>query len=848
MRKSSLFLVVALFAFMPQSYAQSMTDAEVLDFAREQKEAGQSESAIVTELMKRGVTVSQLRQIRDKVNAGNSQLGAVDLTGKQNSVNRSRIDRQISGEEYQQRNNYMMRSYARGKDGTDNMTDNEKRELFANEIKFLDIDSLLYFQDILNSRMGVFGHDIFSNPNLSFEPNFNMATPSDYVLGAGDVVILDIWGASQESIESEISPDGIITVDGIGPVSISGMTVEQASKTLSDRLGTFYGDSQFSLSLGRTRSVHVQVIGEVNMPGTYSISALSSPFNALYLAGGISDIGTLRDIKLFRNGKVLDTIDVYDFLQNGNTGKNVRLQDNDIIVVGTYKEMVKVTGSVKRPMYYEMLEGENVQFLLDLSGGFASNAFRKNVRIERKSGGDGYSVHTVQTDDFSSFTLSDGDLLYVDSISLKYSNMVELRGAVYHPGMYQLGEGISGVRDLIEMADGLLEDAFQNRAVIHRQKSDLSLEVISVNLKGILDGSSTDVVLKNNDVLFVPSIHDMLNDRTLTINGEVAYPGTYMFAENSTVEDLVLQAGGLTDKASTVKVDVFRRIYDPSASATSDTVSQVFSLAMKDGFVVDGEPGFRLEPYDQVVIRRSPLSSDLQFVTVSGSVNFAGTYAMTTKTYRLSDLINAAGGLSKQAYPHGAHLERTMTEEEQAQRQTSLKNQQIALYESNFSSAKKIDMQMADTLMNMKLDLGNKYPVAIDLSEALDNPGGENDIVLRENDVLVVPQYSSTVKVSGEVMYPISLNYKKGASLKYYINRAGGYADKANVKRIYAIYMNGSVRSLKRHGSKEITPGCEIVIPSKENREKLTTAEWLGMGTTAASITTMILSIASLLK
>lgn len=844
-------MVIGLWCYSTGAFGQSMNDDQVIQFVVERQAAGEDQATIVKKLLQKGVTIQQIQKIRKKVEAQKGQMGAIDLTGQNKNVSKSRkrTDKQLDGEEYQTQNNYMVRSQARGVKGMDNMTPEEREATMNQQIEFLDIDSILYYQDKLKDEMQVFGRNIFNNPNLTFEPNMNIATPSNYRLGAGDNIIIDVWGASQETFEGEISPDGTVTIEGIGPIKLAGLSVSQANATLKQRMGRFYRDSNIQLSLGSTRSIQVQVMGEVNTPGTYTLSALSSSFNALYMAGGISDIGTLRDIKVYRNGRTIADIDVYDYILNGNIKGDVRLQDNDIIVVGAYDALVKITGRVKRPMYYEMKKGETTKTLLDYCGGFAGDAYKKNIRLVRKGGNNSeYSMHTIDEFSMGAFEVQDGDSLYVDSVIARFSNMAEVRGAVFHPGMYEVGRAISGVKDLIEAADGVLEGAFTNRAVMHRQREDMTLEVLSVDLKGILDGTTPDVPLRKNDVLFVPSRNDLITDQTLKISGEVIYPGTYQYATNTTLEDLVLQSGGLTNEASTAKVDVFRRIYDASATATNDTISKTYSFALKDGFVVDGKEGFTLEPFDEVVVRKSPSSNDLLSVSVTGQVNFSGNYTMTTKTYKLSDLVNAAGGLTHLAYAKGARLERQMTEEERQQRQTSLRSQQIALYETSLSADKNFDFNRADTLLTMKLDVGNTYPVAINLEEALADPDGAENITLRENDRLVIPQFSSTVKISGEVMYPISINYKEGESLNYYIKKAGGYASNARKSRVYAIYMNGSVELVNKHSNKAIQPGCEIVIPSKDAKEKMSTAEMMSMGTTAASISTMMVSIANLLK
>ncbi|MDO5482197.1 MAG: SLBB domain-containing protein [Bacteroidaceae bacterium] len=819
-------------------------------FVQQEKDKGSTQQQIVSKLLQRGVTVAQLREIRKKYEAEQTNLGASDLTGRdaRKTSTRMRQERQERGEQGQMQNNYMIQSQFRRQNrfyGT-----KEEREAALNEeIAFMDIDSLIYYQNLFDeSENEVFGRNIFNNEILTFEPNMNMATPANYRLGAGDMVIIDVWGASQETIQETISPDGVIVIEGVGPCKIGGMSVAEASSYLKEQLGKFYSGSNIQLAIGETRSIQVQVMGEVKMPGTYTLSSLSSAFNALYAAGGISDIGTLRDIKVYRQSKQVATIDVYDYIINGNARGDIRLDDNDIVVVGPYDALVEIRGKVKRPMFYEMKKNESLSSLLSYSGSFSGDAYKKNIRVTRKNGAE-YSIHTVDEFDWNSFSMSDGDSVFVDSIIPRYSNMVEIRGAVFHSGKYQMDGRINTVRELVKAAEGLREDAFTARAVMHRQKEDLKLEVLAVDIKGIMDGSIADIPLRKNDVLFIPSKREMEGERTLSIMGEVHYPGVYVYAENTALEDLVLQAGGLTDAASSVKVDVYRRINNPDAMVNDENLTETFSFALKDGFVIDGEPGFILEPYDQVVVRQTPVYAEQQNVEISGSVNFAGMYAMTNRNYKLSDLVNAAGGLSSFGYAKGARLERKMTEEERKQQEESLRAAQIALYEESMQNENKnFDLSRADSLLLMKLDVGNSFPVAIDLEEALKNPGGEEDITLREGDKLIIPQYSSTVKISGDVMYPISMNYKEGESLKYYIKRAGGYGDNARKSRVYAVYMNGSVELISHSSKKAIQPGCTIVVPSKEQKNKMTTAEYAAMGTSAASIATMMVTIANILK
>lgn len=847
MKKMLLAIGLAMCAGMVS--AQSMSDDQVVEYVKKEQAKGQSQQQIVTKLFQKGVTREQLRRIRKKYDAEKNALGASDLSGKNagKSNERLRQQRQEDGERYQKQNQYMVQPQYRVLNRNYG-TKSERMQELNDEIGFMDIDSLIYYQNYFKNENEVFGRNIFNNQMLTFQPNMNMATPSNYSLGAGDEVVIDVWGASQQTFTETISPDGVIVIEGVGPCQIGGMSVNEATAYLRSRLGKFYSDCNIQLSLGSTRSIQVQVMGEVNVPGTYTLSSLSSAFNALYAAGGVSDIGTLRDIKVYRDGRQLASIDVYDLLLNGKSKGNVILADNDIIVVGPYDALVEIRGKVKRPMFYEMKKNESLSTLLGYSGGFTGDAYKKNMRVTRKNGSE-YSIHTVGEFDWNSFTMDDGDSVYVDSVVARYSNMVEIRGAVFHAGMFQMDGSINTVRELVRAAEGLREDAFTARAVMHRQKDDLSLEVLPVDIKGVMDGTVADIPLRKNDVLFIPSKTDMDGDRTLNISGEVNYPGLYVYADNTSLEDLVLQAGGLTEAASTVKVDVYRRINDADALEDNNELTETYTFALKDGFVIDGEPGFILQPFDQVVVRRSPTYTEQKNVSVTGAVNFSGYYAMTNKNYRLTDLVKAAGGLSSLAYGKGARLERRMTEDERKQQEASLRAAQISLYEEAMQNeGKNYDLQRADSLLQMKLDVGTTFPVAINLEAALKNPGSIDDLQLREGDRLVVPQYSSTVKISGDVMHPISMNYKKGESLKYYIRHAGGYGDNARKSRVYAIYMNGAVELISHSSSKAVQPGCTIVVPSKNKKNKMTTAEYAAMGTSAASIATMMVTIANILK
>lgn len=819
MKRKILFLLCAFLLMQMPVMSQSMSTDQIIQYLQSEMSKGTSQQTIIQNLVRRGVTVEQLRQARKKLESRQQQMGAVGTS--EGPLNRMRTQ-----------------------DEERSLSTQERQQMLMAETADMGLPQEQLPEEPQGKR--VFGRNLFNQKNLTFAPNQNMATPANYRLGAGDVVIIDVWGASQETFQKTISPDGVVTIEGVGPIKLAGLSVSEATSRLRSQLGRYYSDCQVSLSLGENRSIVVQVMGEVVMPGTYTLSSLSSAFNALYAAGGINDVGTLRDIRVYRGGRVLANIDVYDYLVNGNSRGDVRLQDNDVIIVGPYDCLVEVQGKVKRPMFYEMKSSESVQRLLQFAGGFTGNAFTKSVRLVRRSGSE-YSIHTIEEFDMNGFTLADGDSLYVDSILPRFRNRVTVRGAVKHPGEFQLDGRIQSVRDLVAIADGLREDAFTERAVMHREKEDLTLEMISIDIAGILEGRVPDIPLRNNDLLFIPSKTDMNGDRFLRISGEVNFPGTFQFAENTTIKDLILQAGGLTRAASTAQVDVFRRIYNPAAKQGTNVLARRFSFNIDDGFVLE-DTLFVLQPYDEVQVRRSPVYAEQQNVRVTGCVNFEGQFAMTHRTFRLSDLIQMAGGTTQEAYTKGARLIRKMNDEERLQRDKSYLNNQILLMERGLEK-ESFNYALADSILMLKTNSDDSYSVAINLDQALAEPGGSSDLILRANDQLIIPEYSGVVKISGEVMSPTSVHYRKGATLTDYLNSAGGVTKQASRKRTYAIYMNGAVNKLGRTASgKDLQPGMEIVVPSKPIREGMTTAEISVLGTSVASLTTMIVALINLLK
>lgn len=789
-------------ACSPLLMAQSsMTDQQVLEYVKQGMSEGKDQRQMATELARRGVTREQAERVKK-------------LYEQEQGVSTSKM----SGTE---QNEARLRE-ATQEESTTSVLENpqpDSREL-AQENQ-------------------VFGRNIFNTRNLTFEPSVNLATPPNYRLGPGDEVIIDIWGTSQNTIRQQISPDGTINIEKIGPVSLSGMTVSEANEYLKRVLGKTYsgldapdGTLEIRLTLGNARTIQINVMGEVIQPGTYALSSFSTVFHALYRAGGVNQIGSLRNVQVTRNGKTVAKVDVYDFIMKGKTQDDIRLQEGDVIIVPAYEALVQISGNVKRPMKFEMKKNETLATLIGYAGGFSADAYTRSLRVVRQNGEE-YEINTVKEIDYSAYPMRNGDVVTAEAILNRFTNKLEVRGAVYRPGIYQLNGEINTVRALVNEAKGLMGDAFTNRAVLQREREDLTTEIISVDVRSIMAGTSPDIPLQKNDILYIPSIHDLEDRGDVAIFGEVAKPDSYSYSDNMTLEDLIIRAGGLRESASTVRVDVSRRIKDPKSTHSTDSIGQMFTFALKDGFVIDGEQGFTLQPYDQVFVRRSPGYQAQQNVQVTGEVIFGGTYAMTTTEERLSDLVKKAGGATPKAYLRGAKLIRVANDEEKKRMRDV-----INLMNRQFGEA------MMDSL---GIRVEDTFSVGIDLEKAMAQPGSEYDLVLREGDVLSVPKLNNTVKVNGAVMMPNTVGYLSDKNANYYLDQAGGYALNAKKSKKFVIYMNGQVARIKGRSKDKIEPGCEIIVPSKKNK-RVNVGEILGYASSFGSLATMFATISNLIK
>ena len=821
-------------------FAQStMTDSQIMDYIVKENTKGTPRSQIVTQLMERGITVDRIQKIRRNFERQQKKeiQGAVNISGIDSKTAKRlrKSNGDVREEPIKSNKNFPTKNKQKVDESSftpyQRQRYKEQQELDLDEnLNFILPDSLEMYENAMilleNNKKKVFGRDIFNNKKLSFESEMNIATPSDYLLGPGDAVFVDVWGASQKQFESTVSPEGFINIEGYGPVNVSGLTVAQANQRLRNTLGSRFGGSQVKLTVGQTKTITVNVMGEVKAPGTYTVSAFATVFHALYMAGGVNDIGTLRSIKVLRKGRLVSTVDIYDYILNGKLSGNIRLTSDDVIYVDTYDCLVNIAGKVKRPMFYEMKKTESVNTLLKYAGGFTGDAFSDNITLIRKSGGE-MSIYSLNEFERGKFQVQDADSVWVDSVLDRYKNLVEVRGAVMRPGKYQMDGNISTVRQLIQTAGGLAEDAMPARGIIHRLRSDRTLEVKSFNGGDLMQHKEADIPLQNEDVVFIPSRKDTNEELLLTINGEVRYPGSYQYAAKSSIESLILQAGGLTDKASVAKVDIARRFRDKKAVASGEQVAQFFSFSLKDGFIIDGKSDFILQPFDEVYVRTSPGYVEQQHVKVEGEVQFEGTYVITKKKYRLSDLITAAGGLTKEAYARGARLERQLTDVEKLKQQELIK---IAT--------------LNDSTDIRKIQINDMPYVVIHLESALLNPGDDRwDVILREGDRLIIPQFNNTVSVSGEVMYPTTLTYTPGASLSHYIEQCGGYSLKSKKSRVFAIQMNGTVKRVR--SSRDIQPGSNIVVPAKPKRQVMNLTQLISL---IMSLTTLAAVAVSALK
>lgn len=797
--------------------AMALTDEQVVNYIKTQAAAGKSQNQIGKELLAKGVTPEQVQRIKARYE---SEQKSEAYTGAGPKVAAGSNKLRSGG-------------------GTANQSRNGGgiTEVQQEYVEYTETAPAGTEKTVAATSKNIYGHEVFNSRALTFEPNSNIATPQNYRLGPGDEVVIDIWGTNEDHIRQVISPEGSIMISQLGPVYLNGMTINDANKHIKATFSRKYAgvgsdQSDINVTLGEVRSIQVDIMGEVKTPGSFRLSPFSTVFHALYRAGGINDIGTMRNIHVLRNGKRISNVDVYDFLFKGKDTGNIRLQEGDVIIVPPYSELVSIEGNVKRPMFYEMKPNETLSTLIEYAGGFSGDAYSDMVRLQRLNGIEN-ELYTIEKSSFPSYTLADGDVITVGTVKDRYSNKVEIKGAVTRPGLYALSDEIKTIKDLITKADGLSEEAYKGRALLYREKSDRSLEVIAINLDNLMSGGIADIPLQKNDILEISDINDLADRGGFTIQGLVAFPGTYPYAEGTTLEDLILRAGGLKEGASTAKIDVARRIIDQDATTETKQIADVFSFRLENGLTLDGGHEFELKPNDLIQVRKSPTYENQKVITLGGEILFPGDYVLQSRNERISEVINRAGGLLGSAYIKGASLSRKITDDERVSREQTL----------NLARA---NAQGKDSISMSKIQVSDRTNIGIDLQMALENPGSEYDLVLQEGDQLFVPEFQSTVKISGDVMFPNSVVYIPGKKLSYYIDQAGGYGERAKKSKAFIVYMNGTVAKAKR--STPIEPGCHIIIPSKPEGKPFDWAKVLSIATSLGSLATMAASIASIAK
>lgn len=819
--------ILCLFCLVFSTSMQAQVSQDLIDKA---KAMGISESQIQKEISKRSA------QGAGGDDTNGSKISAMDATVSDRTMPNLRQSKSTS--KNKDKDKYKLLGGASSLFGDDEEMDDEDLWNFYRTENFM-------YEDLKNV---VFGREIFSNRKLSFSPDLNIPTPQDYILSAGDEIFLNVWGNSELNLKLKVSPEGVILIPGLGPVAVSGLTVSAAEAHLRQALSQIMSsltdngegnNTHVSLSLSQIRSIKVNIVGEVMNPGTYTLPSLATLFNALYAAGGVNEIGSLRNIKVFRNSKEIANLDVYDYLLNGKYATNVRLEENDMIMVGTYAQLAVVRGKVKRNRIFELRKGETLQQLLDMAGGFTGDAYKKDVQVKRKSD-TRYQIATVTNDQFASFVMQDGDSLQVDSVIAFYENRLKVSGAVWRPGEYELSSSIRTVRQLVERAGGLKGDEFAGRAQITRLNEDFTTTVVAVDIRGILNGSAPDVELKREDELKIPSLFDLREPYTFRVCGAINFGDTTLpYRRNITVEDAIMMGGGLRESAAVINVEVARRLKNPASSMDQDRTAEVFSFSLNDGLMINTlDTVFTLEPFDEVYVRFSPGYQEQQVMRINGEIKFAGSYVLEIKNARLSDVVKKAGGVTAQAYVKGASLKRKLTEDE-------ARRMEIFLDLNNANKGSRDSVNIATLMLK-------GYPVGIDLEKALANPGSVDDVALRDGDELYIPQLQSTVKISGAVTYPNSVTYMRGMSVKDGLAQAGGYNDLSR-KYPIVVYMNGKVATTKRTGIffkryPKIEPGCEIIIPVKNPSSRSSLPEILSISSSATSMAAMIATMISTLS
>lgn len=739
------------------------------------------------------------------------------------------------------------------------------------------------YYDLTPTQKKIFGYKLFHNRNLDFNPSLNLPTPQNYLIGAGDQLLIDVYGASQQSFDLTVTPEGRIFIPNLGPIQVGGSSIEAAVSRLKISLGKIYSgllganpNTFVQVRLGNIRSIKVSMVGELTKPGSYTLPSFATVFNALYAAGGPNENGAFRNIQVYRDSRLVSTVDIYQFLIFGDQSSNITLQDNDVIIVPPVANRVEISGPVRREGLFEIKPNESLFDLYKYTGGFLPKAFQSRVSVRRFEN-NSRKVIDVSADQFQSFNPKDGDEIFVGEALNRFSNRVQIEGAVNRPGEYSLEEDVLTVKGLIEKAEGLKPEAFTLRGTLYRTSSDLTLAAQTLDLKAILDGVNEDVILKNEDLLFVPSKYDIQEEFYVKISGEVNQPGSYPYASSMTIGDLILRSGGLLQSATNSSIEIARRVRDASSGKRAEIVTLSINPNLQ---LSDVEKNTPLMPFDHVFIRRSPGFEREQLVRIQGEVVYPGDFAISSANERISDVLKRAGGLNQFAYPKGANLIRRtiyykdVTEAEMKElilkeikskldpdknrrgnEAETLLFERIEKKIESIEETKKVkERENAEKMLSQYFSMDSTFLdsainslrvkkqdlVGIDLESILANPGGPEDLILQEGDIIQIPKQLQTVRMIGEVLMPTTARYVKNRGVKSYVSRAGGFTESARKSKTYVIYANGDAR--RTHSVlglifyPNLEPGAEIVVPKKPERQRLTPAAWLGLASSLATI------------
>jgi len=807
-----------------------LTDAQIEQYVKRAELMGYSESQLDGFARAQGVSAVETQKLKDRLQKiKRNKQQPKELKNKQSNTG-STSGRQVNG-------NLQLDSLKNKKNDQDSLKNDE-------------------------NKLMIFGSDLFKNSEITFEPNLRMATPISYIIGPDDEILLDITGDNEVSYKLPVSSDGTITVEYVGKVAVSGLSVAVAKSKIQQRLSGTYpairsGQTQVDVNIGNIRSIRITLTGAVTKPGTYTLPSLATVFNALYASGGPSEKGTYRQIQVVRNNQVVTTIDLYDFLANGIQRGNIRLQDQDIIHIPVYGSRVQFEGEVKRPAIFETISGESLLDLVKYAGGFSENAYTAKVKVLQKTDRE-RSVKDIYADQFADYSPKSGDQFIVEPILERFANRVSILGAVFRPGLYGMEPGMT-LKQLLEQADGVREDAFLERGIINRLRADNTAELINFNVRDVLAGTAADIPLKREDKIEIASIFDLRDEYKFTVQGEVRLPGDFPFASNATLGDLIQKAGGLNEAAKNARIEIARRLNNREVA--DPTSSQTIIVEINEGVVSD--LNIALQPYDVITVLGDAGFRTQRQVKIEGEVLFPGIYTISREDERISDVIKRAGGLTSYAYTEGASLKRTGVSKlkaEEKKEKERLKREMLKNSDKDQDTTDDATEREDDELTAVNPNAKNKALakvsqqgvstpeiepsdlVGIELNKILANPYQRGDLLVLDGDIITVPKELETVKVMGEVLNPNNVVYVKGKSLKYYVNQAGGFTDNALKKRVFVQYANGAVKG-KDGGYPEVKPGAEIVVPKRAPREKMNVQAWVGLGTGIASLAAIIVSL-----